>query len=264
MGDCLWKVIMKKTPQKVGGGGLNTDQKFYPWKKIASRENSQHSARENKTSSRENLSNTARENPGLPVKMFKKVGVKMNFHPWKKSKKEQKRAFKGTFDFHGEKKTLTSTHHQQKRYSKEKKGLYAVFFFSRENQKCPWKPFFALFSIFFTGGNSFSHPLFLTFLRVVQGFHGQYLINFPGRNFYFHGRNAENFHGRIFFFTGRILDQCYALNPPTPLFAAVFFIITLHDQSPIFKGHFFRQNYINLLPNFQGIFFRNLLSRRIF
>ena len=98
----------------------------------------------------------------------------------------------------------------------------SVFFFPRENQKCPWKPFFALFAIFFTGGNSFSRPLFWTFSRVVQGFHGQYLINFHGRNFYFHGRNAENFHGRIFFFTGRILDQCYALNPPTPLFAAVF------------------------------------------
>ena len=109
MGDCSWKVIMKKKrPKKWDGGGLrhNTDQKFYPWKKIPSRENSQHSARENKNSTRENLSNTARENPGLPVKMFKKVGVKMNFHPWKKSQKEQKRAFTGTFDFHGKKKTL--------------------------------------------------------------------------------------------------------------------------------------------------------------
>ena len=98
----------KKPPQKVGWGGLrhNTDPKFYPWKKIPSRENSQHSAREIKNSTRENLSNTARENPRVPVKMFKKVGVKMNFHPWKKQQKEQKRAFTGTFDFHGKKKTL--------------------------------------------------------------------------------------------------------------------------------------------------------------
>ena len=112
MGDCSWRVIMKKPPQKVGLGGLrhNIDPKFYPWKKISSRENSQHSARENKNSSRENLSNTARENPGLPVKMFKKVGVKTNFHPWKKSQKEQKRAFTGTFDFHGEKKN-TAPHY---------------------------------------------------------------------------------------------------------------------------------------------------------
>ena len=106
MENFSWRVIMKKSPQKVGLGGLrhNTDPKFYPWKKIPSRENSQHSARENKNSTRENLSNTARENPGLPVKIFKKVGVKMNFHPWKKSQKEQKRAFTGTFDFHGKKK----------------------------------------------------------------------------------------------------------------------------------------------------------------
>ena len=54
---------------------------------MSSRENSQRSARENKNASRENLSNTARENPGLPVKIFKKVGVKTNFHPWKKSQK---------------------------------------------------------------------------------------------------------------------------------------------------------------------------------
>ena len=82
----------KKPLQKVGWGGLrhNTDPKFYPWKKIPSRENSQHSTREIKNSTRENLSNTARENPRVPVKMFKKVGVKMNFHPWKKSQKEQK------------------------------------------------------------------------------------------------------------------------------------------------------------------------------
>ena len=72
----------EKTAAKNGVGGLrhNIDPKFYPWKKISSRENSQHSAGENKNSSCENLSNTARENPGLPVKMFKKVGVKMNFN----------------------------------------------------------------------------------------------------------------------------------------------------------------------------------------
>ena len=78
----------EKTAIKSGvGGGLrhNTDPKFYPWKKIPSRENSQHSAREIKISTREKLSKSAREKPGLPVKMFKKVGVKTNFSPWKKS-----------------------------------------------------------------------------------------------------------------------------------------------------------------------------------
>ena len=50
-------------------------------KKKPSRENSQHSAREIKISTRENLSNSARENRGLLVKMFQKVGVKINFSP---------------------------------------------------------------------------------------------------------------------------------------------------------------------------------------
>ena len=88
-----------KTATKSGVGGLrhNTDPKFYPWKKIPTRENSQHFTRENKNSNRENLSNTARENPGLPVKMFKKVGVKMNFHPWKKIAKRAKKGFYGHF-----------------------------------------------------------------------------------------------------------------------------------------------------------------------
>ena len=85
-----------------------TDPKFYPWKKIPYRENSQHSTREIKNSTRENLSNTARENPGLPVKMFKKGGVEINFRPWKKIAKRAKKGFQGHFWFSREKKTLPS------------------------------------------------------------------------------------------------------------------------------------------------------------
>ena len=106
MGDCSWRAILKKPHQKVGLGGLrhNIDPKFHPWKKMSSRENSHYSARENKNASRENLSNTARENPGLSVKMFKKVGVKTNFHPWKKSQKRAKKGIHGHFWFSREKK----------------------------------------------------------------------------------------------------------------------------------------------------------------
>ena len=101
MGDCSWRAILKKPHQKVGLGGLrhNIDPKFHPWKKMSSRENSHYSARENKNASRENLSNTARENPGLPVKIFKKVGVKMKFPPVKKIAKRAKKGFHGHFWF---------------------------------------------------------------------------------------------------------------------------------------------------------------------
>ena len=45
--------------------------------------------------------------------MLKKVGEKMDFNPWEKSEKDQKLAFKGTFDFNGEK-TLFITPHAGK------------------------------------------------------------------------------------------------------------------------------------------------------
>ena len=74
-------------------------------KKIHSRENSQHSAREIKNSTRENLSNTARENPRLPVKIFKKVGVIVKIPPVKKTEKRAKKGFHGHFWFSGKKNT---------------------------------------------------------------------------------------------------------------------------------------------------------------
>ena len=129
-----------------------------------------------------------------------------------------------------------------------------MFFFPWKS-KLPVKALFCLlfFAIFFTGGNSFSRPLFWKFERVVQGFHGQYLINFHGRHFYFHGRNAENFHGRTFFFRGRILDQCYALNPPTPLFAAVF-SKSLSMSNPQFLRLIFLNKITQISYIFRAIF----------
>ena len=62
----------------------------YTREKKPSRENSRHSAREIKISTRENYSNSARENSGLPVKIFKIVGVKVKFPPVKKTQKTVK------------------------------------------------------------------------------------------------------------------------------------------------------------------------------
>ena len=79
----------------------------YTREKKPSRENSRHSAREIKISTRENYSNSARENSGLPVKFFKKVGVKVKFPPVKKTEKRAKKGFRGHFWFsRGKKKTL--------------------------------------------------------------------------------------------------------------------------------------------------------------
>merc|ERR1711951_318691 len=50
-----------------------------------------------KISTRENYSNSARENSGPPVKIFKKVGVKVKFPPVKKNQKTAKNGFHGHF-----------------------------------------------------------------------------------------------------------------------------------------------------------------------
>ena len=69
----------------------------YTREKKPSRENSRHSAREIKISTLENYSNSARENSGLPVKIFKKVGVKVKIPPVKKTEKRAKKGFHGHF-----------------------------------------------------------------------------------------------------------------------------------------------------------------------
>ena len=85
--------------------------KFCPWKnipfwKFLPVKKKLIYARETLSSTREKISKSARENFWLPVKIFKRVPVKNNCYPWKKPKKTQKCVFTGTFDFHGEKKTL--------------------------------------------------------------------------------------------------------------------------------------------------------------
>ena len=76
----------------------------------------------------------------------------------------------------------------------------AVFFFSRENQKCPWKPFLPIFSIFFTGGKIVSRALFSVFSRFLHGytnrFHGQ---NLSKKLSFSRGKLLKFFHGHRFF-----------------------------------------------------------------
>ena len=109
----------------------------------------------------------------------------------------------------------------------------SVIIFPRENQKCPWNPFLAVFWVFFTGGNltftptflkiftgspEFSRALFEYFSRVEifisraecrefsrhsLGFHKRkFLIFFTPTFFVFTGGICGKFHGDCWFFTG--------------------------------------------------------------
>ena len=57
-----------------------------------------------KKPTREKIRKSVRENFGLPVKSSKKVCVKATLPSVKKTEKRPKKAFTGTFDFHGKKK----------------------------------------------------------------------------------------------------------------------------------------------------------------
>ena len=52
--------------------------------------------------------------------------------------------------------------------------LYPAFFFPRENQKCPWKPFLAFFRLFSRKATPLSRTLFSLFSRTLFGFHGHF------------------------------------------------------------------------------------------
>ena len=79
------------------------------------------------------------------------------------------------------------------------------FFFPRENQKNPWKRFFAVFLVFFTGRKLFSRVPFLKISRVGQSFHGYFFRFCHGLRFYFHGLKKGKkwdfcqFHGSNFY-----------------------------------------------------------------
>ena len=101
------------------------------------------------------------------------------------------------------------TKNDKKIYWKKKKANYrlwiSVFFFPRENKKCPWKRFWAFFwffsralflfhAHFLAHFSLFSRPLFFftpTFLIFLRFFHGE-KINF-------HGHKIDIFHGQLFF-----------------------------------------------------------------
>ena len=66
------------------------------------------------------------------------------------------------------------------RLFKNTDGHRQCFFFSRENQKNPWKRFFALFHVFFTGLKNSSRVLFLKISRVAKFFTGTFGDFFTG------------------------------------------------------------------------------------
>ena len=116
---------------------------------------------------------------------FQKSVRESHFPSVNKVEKRPKKAFTSTFDFHGKKKTLLIP-------KIPLSSWVAAFYFSRENQKCPWKLFFCLFSTFFTDGKWLSRTLFWNFSRAVEIFHGHLEGFFHGWVF-FHGREMRNF-----------------------------------------------------------------------
>ena len=66
----------------------------------------------------------------------------------------------------------------------------SVFFFPRENEKCPWNTFLAILATFFTGTFLFSRPQFcdfLTFFTPTFFFTGTFFQIFHGFTISFHG-----------------------------------------------------------------------------
>ena len=92
-----------------------------------------------------------------------------------------------------------------------------IVFFFRENQKCPWKPFLANFSSFFTdrkvvfthtfsqlftGSPTFSRTLDGIFSRVGFIFHGkkiEFFQEFSRMGFFSRGENLKKFLEGLFF-----------------------------------------------------------------
>ena len=98
-----------------------------------------------------------------------------------------------------------------------------VFFFTRENEKCPRKRFLALFLVFFAGRIFYSRPLFLKFSRPVWSFLVHFLVYFLGMTFFFLGQKFENFLGQFYFFWAEII---YGLN----VVLRLFFLQNSHDN----------------------------------
>ena len=114
-----------------------------------------------------------------------------------------------------------------------------MFFFTRENEKCPRKQNCALFLIFFSGGKYFSRPLFFKFSRAVCSFLGHIFRFFHGLNLFFtraeflelfqfsRGKVCIFFSGKDFFISGRILPffsraQFFLLGQFSIFFSASF------------------------------------------
>ena len=70
-----------------------------------------------------------------------------------------------------------------------------MFFFSRENEKCPRRHFFAIFWGFVSVGIYFSRPLLHRFSRELGRFLGRKMIFFLGLKLGFLGHKSKNFLG---------------------------------------------------------------------
>ena len=105
---CTWKIWPNKNQIFIGKSPLNI--KFCPWKDEISSvkilENYWFRTREKKNPSVKNSLKVSVKILDCPWKVAKKCAWKPVLYPWKNPKKGPKMAFTGTFDFHGEKKTL--------------------------------------------------------------------------------------------------------------------------------------------------------------
>ena len=109
-------------------------------------------------------------------------------------------------------------------------------FFPRENQKYPWKRFFAVFLVFFTGRKFFSRVPFLKISRVGQTFHGYFFRFFHGLRFYFHGLKKGKKNGIFVNFTA----QSFNFFTPRNLFFTGWIFADFSRERLLFHGLFLR------------------------
>ena len=110
--------------------------------------------------------------------------------------------------------------------------------FSIVHKQCffffPWKRFFAVFLVFFTGRKFFSRVPFLKISRVGQTFHGYFFRFFHGLRFYFHGLKKGKKHG--FLSISRL--NLLIFSRPEIYVSRVGFLLIFHGKDFCFTGCF--------------------------
>ena len=114
LGNNPWKI---NSSREISTKSHPWKPRKWAWKKIPltqpifrrfSGVNSQHATREKKNLPVKINQIMPVKKSDYPWKFSKKWAWKSKFHPWKKPKKGPKRAFTGTFDFHGKKKNAAA------------------------------------------------------------------------------------------------------------------------------------------------------------